>query len=332
MGLIKPADTLAMPKLPASPFEARPAEEAGRAPRGDDIDRRLPSHDEIFLDHVGHFVPDRDVARGALMRAGFAPTPVSVGFNPDGSPTGTGNLTAMLEHGYIEVLFKSAETALAHELDSAIARHAGVHLAAFAVADAGDAHRRLERAGFALRPLVEFTRPVETESGSATAAFTVVRVQQGVMPEGRIQILTHGTESVVWQPRWIAHPNGALGLAAVTFVVADPEEAAQRFARFTDRSARRSRSGYAIALDRGRVEIVAVDAFAAAFPEIAIPAVPFTGAYGVVVKSLNALDELLRNNGVRARMAGDCVIALFPEELGKGAWLFAEESQVTPLK
>ena len=51
------------------------------------------------------------------MRAGFAPTPASVGVNPDRTPTGTGNITAMLEHGYIEVLFKSANTALAQELD-----------------------------------------------------------------------------------------------------------------------------------------------------------------------------------------------------------------------
>ena len=30
------------------------------------------------------------------------------------------------------------------------------------------------------------------------------------MPEGRIQILTHRTESTVWQKRWLTHPNGAL--------------------------------------------------------------------------------------------------------------------------
>jgi len=58
-------------------------------------ERRLPSGVEIFLDHVGHFVPDREAARHALMHAGFASTPVSVGVNPDGNPTGTGNVTAM---------------------------------------------------------------------------------------------------------------------------------------------------------------------------------------------------------------------------------------------
>ena len=72
------------------------------------IDRRLPVGDEIFLDHVGHFVSDREAASRAFVRCGFAPTPVSVQVNPDGSLTGTGNVCAMLPHGYIEVLFATA--------------------------------------------------------------------------------------------------------------------------------------------------------------------------------------------------------------------------------
>src|SRR5712675_724351 len=85
-------------------------------------DRQLPIADEIFLDHVGHFVRDPEAASHALARAGFAPTPASVQVNPDpagdaAQPTGTGNVTAMLARGYIELLFKAADTALGRELD-----------------------------------------------------------------------------------------------------------------------------------------------------------------------------------------------------------------------
>jgi len=292
-------------------------------------DRRLPTNHEIFLDHLGHFVPDPEAASRALMRAGFAPTPVSVGVNSDASPTGTGNVTAMLRRGYIEVLFKTADTALGQEFDSALARHAGVHLAAFAVADAAKAHRRLNETGFAVRPLVQFARPVETGSGLATAAFTVARVERGVMPEGRIQILTHRTEHVVWQPRWLVHPNGALGLANVVFAVADPEEAAQRLARFTDRPATARQCGYTIALDRGRVEVVTAEAFASALPEVKIPSVPFAGCYTLAVKSLSTVERLLRENGIHTRTAAECLIGLFPSELGKGAWVFAEAPSIS---
>ena len=113
----------------------------------DDIDRQLPAGDEIFLDHVAHFVRDAEAASRALARCGFAPTPVSIQVNPDPAggtrPTGTGNVTAMFARGYIEVLFKTSDTPLSREFDAALARHAGLHLAAFAVADAEQAHRRL---------------------------------------------------------------------------------------------------------------------------------------------------------------------------------------------
>ena len=163
----------------------------------------------------------------------------------------------------------------------------------------------------------------------ATPAFTVARVEAGVMPEGRIQILTHRTEQAVWQPRWLAHPNGALGLASMVFAVADPDEAAQRFARFTDRPATRWRRGQTIALDRGRVELVAAEAFAAALPEIPIPSLPFAGAYGLVVKSLGAVETILRAAQISARRIDHSLVAIFPEGLGKGVWLFAEDSQVS---
>src|SRR5215470_13550619 len=184
---------------------------------GVEIDRRLPVGNEIFLDHVAHFVSDPEAASRALARAGFAPTPISVQVNPDpagGSPrpTGTGNVTCMLHRGYLEVLFRTADTPLGGEFDAAMARYRGVHLAAFAVADARATHARLTQSGFRMQPLVAMQRPVETEAGEDIAAFAVVRVAPGEMPEGRIQALAHLTERTVWQPRWLTHPNGAIGL------------------------------------------------------------------------------------------------------------------------
>src|SRR6516164_5833170 len=100
------------------------------------VDRQLPILDEIFLDHVAHFVREPQLASRALARAGFAPTAVSIQVapDPDGAPrpTGTGNVTAMFVRGYIEVLFKTADTPLGRELEAARARYPGVHLAAFA--------------------------------------------------------------------------------------------------------------------------------------------------------------------------------------------------------
>ena len=294
-----------------------------------EADRQLPLAGEIFLDHVGHFVRDPQAASDALARAGFAPTPPSVQTNPDPAggtarPTGTGNVTAMLARGYLEVLFKTADTPLGQELDAALARYPGLHLAAFAVDDATDAHQRLRQQGFRVRPLVDMRRPVETDDGFATAAFTIARVEPGEMREGRIQILTHRTEHAVWQRRWLSHPNGAIGLSGVIIAVADVEETAARFARFTGRDAMSQGCGQTILLDRGRIDLFGVDEFARMLPELPIPSLPFIAAYRVRVGSLATIDDIARQGGLRTRSFAGGTVAIFPAELGVGAWLFEQ--------
>ena len=190
------------------------------------IRRQLPRGEEIFLDHVAHLVRDVQAANRALRRAGFAPTPVSIQANKDPAtgrlvPTGLGNITAMFTRGYMEVLFKNSESQLASELEAALARRAGLHLAAFSVADAATARERLADTGFPVQDLVRMQRPVETENGPDIAAFTISRVKPMTMPEGRIQILTHHTEKAVWQPRWLTHPNSVCDLIDVLISVVD---------------------------------------------------------------------------------------------------------------
>lgn len=299
-----------------------------------EVDRQLPAGDEIFLDHVAHFVRDPEAARQALIRCGFAPTPVSIQVNPDASggtrPTGTGNITAMFERGYAEVLFKTADTALAREFDAMLERHSGLHLAAFAVADAVAAHRRLAASGFAVRDLVRMSRPVDTEAGPGAAAFTIARVEPGVMPEGRIQMLTHHTEQAVWQKRWLAHPNSATGLIDVVIAVADVEEAAQRFARFTGRTAARTSEGAVLRLDRGGIYLVNHDRITERLPELAITKLPFMAGYAVRVRSLAAAEIAVNRADLEWHAFEDGIAAAFPIELGQGAWFFVEQAAGLP--
>jgi len=301
---------------------------------GDDIDRQLPAGDEIFLDHVGHFVRDAATASRALAQSGFAPTPISIQVSPDGSggahPTGTGNITAMFSRGYIEVLFKTADTPLSREFDAALDRHAGLHLAAFAVADAQQAHRRLATNGFRVRELAHMQRPVDTEAGADTAAFTIARVQPEMMPEGRFQMLTHHSEQVVWQKRWLSHPNSAIGLIDLVIAVADVEEAAQRFARFTGRAVSMTSFGATIRLDRGGVLLVTHDATTEILPEVAVATLPFIAGYAVQVQSLAAAEAAVDGAELEWRAFEDGIVASFPTELGEGAWFFVERASALP--
>ena len=297
--------------------------------------RQLPVGDEIFLDHVGHFVRDAQAASRALRRAGFAPTPVSIQADKEPStgrlvPTGLGNITAMFARGYMEVLFKNSETALAGELDAALAHRAGLHLAAFSVVDAAAAHARLAGAGFPVRDLVRMQRPVETENGPDIAAFTISRVKPMAMPEGRIQILTHHTESAVWQPRWLSHPNSVCDLIDVVIAVGDIAEAAQRFARFSGRPATFAPGGALIRLDRGGVYLVSHDRATEKLPEVPVSSLPFMIGYALGVESLAAAEAAVDGADLEWRAFEDGIVATFPAELGQGAWVFVERAKDLP--
>jgi Glyoxalase-like domain len=296
--------------------------------------RQLPAGDEIFLDHVAHFVRDAEAAIRALQRAGFAPTPISIQANRNSTggltPAGTGNVTAMFERGYTEILFKTADTALTREFDAALARHAGVHLAAFSVADAAKAHTHLAATGFAVRDLVHMQRPVDTETGSDTAAFTIARVETGMMPEGRIQILTHKTEAAVWQPRWLSHPNSVSDLIDVVIVVADIEEASGRFTRFTGRAATPTPGGALISLDRGGVYLLTHDRAAEKLPEVPVTSLPFMIGYALGVSSLATAEAAVARANLDWRAFDDGIVAAFPTELGEGAWFFVEKASDLP--
>jgi Glyoxalase-like domain len=175
----------------------------------------LPEPGAVFLDHLAHFVPDMGRAAAALKRCGFRLTPFAVQTNRvsgEDAPAGTGNRCAMLRRGYIEILAATADTPLAQQLTERLERHIGLHLAAFSTADAAAEHRRLAAAGFPVQPLVNMLRPATAATGGAEARFTIARIMPGVMPEGRIQFLTHQTEHLVWPEPYLDHPNGAQAL------------------------------------------------------------------------------------------------------------------------
>jgi hypothetical protein len=107
--------------------------------------------------------------------------------------------------------------------------------------------------------------------------------------------------------------------------VADPEEAARRFARFTGRPAEPSAYGYSIRLDRGGLILVSRAALAAMFPSLAIPALPFTAAYGIRVESLAATLDCLQRGGLNFSRRDNALLVPFPSELGLGLWVFVEQ-------
>ncbi|MBS1217720.1 MAG: hypothetical protein H6R21_853 [Proteobacteria bacterium] len=220
-----------------------------------------PAPGKLNIDHVAHFVTHIDAASAALEQAGFTLTPFSAQshrIEPGGPlvPAGSGNRCVMLREGYLEFLTPTGNTAIASQLRAAIQRYTGVHLVALGTSAPQADHARLEKNGFAPLPPVALQREIGTESGNQTARFTVVRVPPGTMAEGRIQFCQQHTPQWLWQTRWMQHANGARGLAAVILCVADPQEAAQRYARYTGLLAQVSGSQWRIDTQRGALLFV----------------------------------------------------------------------------
>ena len=259
-------------------------------------------------------MPDRAGCHAALRALGFAPTPFSYQYNRIGpeeplAPAGTGNHCVMLSEGYLEFLVPVAETAIATQLRAAIGRYVGVHSLVFGTGDAEREYRRLQAAGFNPVPPIALQRPVDTPSGEATARFTVVRVAPGSMAEGRIQYCEHHTRELVWQTRWLEHPNTAVALSAAFVCVADALAAAERYARFTGAPVAMRSNVPVLSLARGRVEFYDRQSFADRFA-IEAQQIPWIAGCELRCRDIDAARSFLGTSGIPIHELGDGAVAV----------------------
>jgi hypothetical protein len=282
---------------------------------------QVPPAGELVLDHVAHFVPHVDSASSALEKLGFTLTPFSEQSHrtePGGPvmPAGAGNRCVMIEQGYLEFLTPTGDTPVAGQLRTAIKRYTGPHLVAFGTRTPEADHTRLAKGGFAPLEPVALQRAIGTPTGTGTARFTVVRVPPGTMPEGRIQFCRHHTPELLWQPRWMEHSNGAVALSGVLLCVADPQETARRFARYTGLLAQVSGSLWRIATARGYLLFLDRETLHRRH-DVAPPSLPWIA--GCVLKSLDiaATGDTIRGSGTPVLMLGSHrLLAVLPAAVG----------------
>ena len=301
-------------------------------------DSQTPSGGQVFLDHVGWFVPDIGEAGRLFERLGFVLTPFVAQHNADPAggpplPAGTGNRCAMLRRGYLEILtaVPGADTPLAAQLRGEIDRYTGVHLVAFTTDDAAGTHARLEAEGFAPLPPVHLRRPLTLPDGTvAEVAFTVIRVPPAAMAEGRIQMLRQETPDLVWQDRLLARDNGVDALAGVLLCVDDPGAVAARHARFTGRPAAGGGDYRIIDLDRGRLGFASPDRCRALLPGAAIPATPFIAAVALRSRDLDRFRRLCGDRAVRLLESDDGTVRVDPSEAAGAALVVVGAGGVWP--
>lgn len=298
--------------------------------------RQIAGPDEVFVDHIAHWVADMPGAAQAMERLGFVMTPYTEHTNSVAPgepilPAGSANHCIMMREGYLEILTPTADTAISQELRAGIGRYTGVHLIAFNCDDAEAQRDRLIAEGFDQRPVVALRRETDTEDGSqGTLEFTVIRPVPGVMAEGRIQFLSHHTPDLLWQERWMNHPNTAQRLRDVFLCVEDPEEARVRFERYLGRPATAIEGGFTIPCDRGGIVLLGRARFGECLPGIDVPALPYIAGYVIECADLDACRVCLKGNEIVYRELTEDVIAVSaPAALG-GSLLFTGGSGAMP--
>lgn len=293
------------------------------------VDRQVPVNDETFLDHVAHFVADLEVAGTRFQRLGFSCSNVNLQTNlgDDGiaRPSGTSNRLIRLRRGFLEILAATHDTPLAAQLKAALSRYEGVHLLAFSHADLELQHARLLAAGFEMQPIIHVRRK---EPGSEKqVAWSVLRPEQHVMQEGRIQFAYPHTPELSWPPASTEHANGAESLTGVVLCVQDIQEATKRYELYLGREAVKSR----IWLDRGCIAFVTAEEPLEAGLKLEVPDLPYVGAVTISTRDLDQTRSVLRSNGVTPLFDSNSVLWLGPED-AMGCYLGFHAQSYVPFR
>ncbi len=292
----------------------------------------VPEGNEVYLDHVGLFVPDFDASPRRLEELGFALTPfvahmASTEPGVAATPSGTGNQCAIFGQGYLEMLGPTVDTPLSRQLRAQLDRYPGWHLIAFAANHPEENHERIGRDGFRPLPLVRLARPVPTDGGEETCRFSVIRVPPEVMPEGRIQIVTHHTPELVWQPRYQHQPNGVVALTGVLVCVDDAREAAERFCRFVGVEALEKTGTWEMGLQEGRVVFIEGGRFLERYPGRELPCTPYIAEVSMRTEDLAATRRYFEHAGIRYEAAGDGAVRVPGAEALGASFLFHESPE-----
>lgn len=267
-------------------------------------------HNDITgFHHVGIVARDLDIMEATYRSFGFTLSPRSRHMLAErpGAPLTAGctaNMCALFGDSYIELLGIVDESAPdPWHTKQMVAQYEGLRILSLDSSDATGTDARLGAAGIPTSGVLELERPVETEDGPAVLRALSVHFDPRTTPEGYIGVAQHLTREYVLQPRYLTHPNTALGLAAVLIVAADDEvEVVTR--RYRDvLGVAPGTAGPKTVLVRGgaRIEIVPASAAGPVLPGEQAPAPTYLAALTVVVGDLDRARRFVDETGTETR-------------------------------
>ncbi len=261
----------------------------------------------LGLDHVVILINDIDAAQASWSRLGFNLTPR--GFHS----IGTRNHCMMFGTDYLELLSVVKPHPVTEYFSEFLSRGDGAAAFAFSTDDSQACWESLRASGIQADPPVDFSRPVELESGARDAKFRVTQLPVNATPGCRTFLCQHLTPEVVWLPPYQQHPLGVTGIAGVTVNVEDIAAAAAAYGQVAGVSPIASSQGSQIRVGRFTVDFQRPAAPHARTGDKAAALQrtgPLIRSLHFYVASIDTTQSTLRAAGFRSSAGADGVLVL----------------------
>ena len=285
------------------------------------------------IDHPLVSVRDHATALANYRRLGFAPSPVSY------HPWGTVTSLMMFPSNFIEVIgvadpakFGTGAVdgfCFGQRLGEFLGREEGVSLVALHSTDCDGDHAELVARGLASQGRIDFRRAMRLPDGSpGEAVVSLGLFLDDQLPDVSNFICHQHRPELIWVPGWQQHPNGALGIDALTYVATDPERLAARWRLIYGAEAVGEVDGVLQAESGcGLLRALTPEQAAAEYGAVGLPQAraerPHAIAIRVAVASLARVRKVLAEGGVAA-VDRDDRLQVAPENCGNVILEFAE--------
>lgn len=175
------------------------------------------------IDHAIIGIRDLEKGKKSFEKLGFRATPRGrhVGW-------GTANYCLMFEQGYVEILGIIDPKAFTNNLDSFLETREGLLSIVLGTDDAALTQAAWSEAGLKPEKVQKLSRLLEPET---ELQFQNVMLDAKKTADIPIFACNHVTPNEMRQPGWTEHPNGAIGIKAMTAVTHDPSKVIEPMSR-----------------------------------------------------------------------------------------------------
>jgi hypothetical protein len=277
----------------------------------------------LGIDHPLVMVRDIEAAAAQYRRLGFNTAPT--GFHPWGTSTSL----IVLERSAIELMGIYDETLLdlhavgdfrfGRYVSDALSEREGVYLVALYSEDAPGDRARVQALGISAQGRIDFRRKVNAPGGDWDEAVVTLEILvDPALPRASNFLAQQHRPELLWVPEWMSHPNGATGLAGITYAAEDPVPIVERLRRmFGEDAVQKTNTGYQAVTGKGTVTVVPPGTWSR---ELGIDAEPDIGpaqaaciGIDVQVRDLTLVSKIFSRSGIKVQVnAGGIMIRDFP--------------------